>query len=102
MQRLTDQVAVVTGAAQGIGRGIASVLGAEGARVVLCDLDAELAESTATSLREDGIDVAHNHACAFRPEDGGESAPDALRGTGDDRDLIGKTLHDGVQKDARI
>src|SRR5207302_10409204 len=57
MQRLTDQVAVVTGAAQGIGRGIASVLGAEGARVVLCDLDAELAESTATSLREDGIDA---------------------------------------------
>ncbi len=57
MQRLTDQVAVVTGAAQGIGRGIASVLGAEGARVVLCDLDAELAESTATSLREDGLDA---------------------------------------------
>ena len=47
----------MTGAAQGIGRGIASVLGAEGARVVLCDLDAELAESTATSLREDGIDA---------------------------------------------
>ena len=47
----------MTGAAQGIGRGIASVLGAEGARVVLCDLGAELAESTATSLREDGIDA---------------------------------------------
>ena len=47
----------MTGAAQGIGRGIASVLGAEGARVVLCDLDAELAESTATSLREDGLDA---------------------------------------------
>jgi 3-oxoacyl-[acyl-carrier protein] reductase len=57
MQRLTDQVAVVTGAAQGIGRGIASVLGEEGARVVLCDLDAELAESTATTLREQGLDA---------------------------------------------
>jgi 3-oxoacyl-[acyl-carrier protein] reductase len=57
MQRLTDQVAVVTGAARGIGRGIASVLGAEGARVVLCDLDGELAESTATSLREQGLDA---------------------------------------------
>ena len=34
MQPLTDQVAVVTGAARGIGRGIASVLAAEGARVV--------------------------------------------------------------------
>ena len=57
MQRLTDQVAVVTGAAQGIGRGIASVLAQEGARVVLCDLDAELAESTATSLRAEGVDA---------------------------------------------
>ena len=54
MQRLTDQVAVVTGAARGIGRGIASVLGAEGARVVICDLDAELAESTATSSASRG------------------------------------------------
>jgi 3-oxoacyl-[acyl-carrier protein] reductase len=57
MQRLTDQVAVVTGAARGIGRGIASILAEEGARVVLCDLDAELAESTATSLREQGLDA---------------------------------------------
>ena len=39
MQPLTDQVAVVTGAARGIGRGIASVLAAEGARVVIADID---------------------------------------------------------------
>ena len=57
MQRLTDQVAVVTGAASGIGRGIASVLAAEGARVVICDLDAELGESTATSLQAQELDV---------------------------------------------
>ena len=57
MQRLTDQVAIVTGAAQGIGRGIASVLAAEGARVVICDLDADNAESTATDLRAQGLDV---------------------------------------------
>ena len=47
----------MTGAAQGIGRGIASVLAAEGARVVICDLDADLAESTATDLRAQGLDV---------------------------------------------
>jgi 3-oxoacyl-[acyl-carrier protein] reductase len=57
MQRLTDQVAVVTGAARGIGRGIATVLAAEGAHVVICDRDAELAESTATALRRQGLDV---------------------------------------------
>jgi 3-oxoacyl-[acyl-carrier protein] reductase len=50
MQSLTDQVAVVTGAARGIGRGIASVLAAEGARVVVVDVDAELGATTAAEL----------------------------------------------------
>jgi 3-oxoacyl-[acyl-carrier protein] reductase len=50
MQDLTGQVAVVTGAARGIGRGIASVLAAEGARVVIVDVDGELAETTAVGL----------------------------------------------------
>jgi 3-oxoacyl-[acyl-carrier protein] reductase len=56
MQALTDQVAVVTGAARGIGRGIASVLAAEGARVVVVDLDATLAAQTAAQLG--GVAVA--------------------------------------------
>ena len=50
MQALTDQVAVVTGAGRGIGRGIASVLAAEGARVVIVDLDGSRAERTAADL----------------------------------------------------
>jgi 3-oxoacyl-[acyl-carrier protein] reductase len=50
MQDLTGQVAVVTGAARGIGRGIASVLAAEGARVVIVDVDGELAQATAGEL----------------------------------------------------
>jgi 3-oxoacyl-[acyl-carrier protein] reductase len=50
MQALTDRVAVVTGAARGIGRGIASVLAAEGARVVIVDVDGELAQVTAGEL----------------------------------------------------
>jgi 3-oxoacyl-[acyl-carrier protein] reductase len=50
MQALSDQVAVVTGGARGIGRGIASVLAAEGARVVVVDVDAELGEATAAEL----------------------------------------------------
>jgi 3-oxoacyl-[acyl-carrier protein] reductase len=51
MQQLTDQVAVVTGAARGIGRGIATVLAAEGARVVIVDRDGELAEHAAGDLQ---------------------------------------------------
>jgi len=50
MQALTDQVAVVTGGARGIGRGIASVLSAEGAKVVIVDVEAELGETAAAEL----------------------------------------------------
>jgi 3-oxoacyl-[acyl-carrier protein] reductase len=50
MRPLTDQVAVVTGGAQGIGRGIASVLAAEGARVVVVDVERALGEATAAEL----------------------------------------------------
>ena len=54
MQALTDQVAVVTGAAHGIGRAIASVLAAEGAHVVIADVDAAAAEATAAALGCEG------------------------------------------------
>jgi 3-oxoacyl-[acyl-carrier protein] reductase len=54
---LDDQVAVVTGAARGIGRGIASVLAAEGARVVIADVDGRLAEDTAAELRAGSRDA---------------------------------------------
>ena len=54
MQPLTDQVAVVTGSAQGIGRAIASVLAAEGAHVVIADIDAEAANATAAELGREG------------------------------------------------
>ena len=58
MQPLTDQVAVVTGAARGIGRGIATVLAAEGARVVIADIDAAAAERTAAELGRGALAVA--------------------------------------------
>src|SRR5439155_2706402 len=57
VQRLTDQVAIVTGGAQGVGRGIASVLAAEGARVVIADVDEALAESTAAAFRTQGLEA---------------------------------------------
>ena len=57
MRDLGVRVAVVTGAASGVGRGIAEVLAAEGARVVVVDLDADAAERTASALRDAGRDA---------------------------------------------
>jgi NAD(P)-dependent dehydrogenase (short-subunit alcohol dehydrogenase family) len=55
---LTDRVAVVTGGAQGIGLGIASVLAQAGAWVVLADCDRDGAEREATALTESGFNAA--------------------------------------------
>jgi 3-oxoacyl-[acyl-carrier protein] reductase len=50
MITLTDKVAVVTGAAQGIGRAIAETLARCGADVVVADIQAEKAESVAQGI----------------------------------------------------
>src|SRR5215204_4994962 len=52
--RFTGRSALVTGAAQGIGRAIAERLTREGGSVLLFDIDGELAEQTAAELRLEG------------------------------------------------
>jgi NAD(P)-dependent dehydrogenase (short-subunit alcohol dehydrogenase family) len=52
--RFSDKVAVVTGAAQGIGEAYAKALAAEGARVVVADLNAEAGEQVAKQIEADG------------------------------------------------
>ncbi len=55
--RLDDRVALVTGAAQGIGRAYAHALGEAGAAVAIVDLNTEKAETVAHELTEKGIDA---------------------------------------------
>lgn len=52
--RLRERVAIVTGGAKGLGRGIAEALVAEGARVAILDLDEAGARETAEAIRGAG------------------------------------------------
>jgi len=57
MAGVRDRVAVVTGAANGLGREIAQVLAREGARVALGDLDASGLDHTAATIKSAGGSV---------------------------------------------
>jgi len=57
MEELAGRVAVVTGAASGIGLGIATAFAAEGMRVVVADVDAHRLERAAGGLRRDAAEV---------------------------------------------
>jgi 3-oxoacyl-[acyl-carrier protein] reductase len=65
--RLADQVAVVTGAAQGIGRGIALVLAEAGARIVIGDI--QDASGTVEKVRAAGGQATSTFADVSKPRD---------------------------------
>src|SRR6516225_7748845 len=52
--RLKEKVAIVTGAASGIGQATAELFAEEGARVVLADMDTNLGEGVASGIRDKG------------------------------------------------
>jgi NAD(P)-dependent dehydrogenase (short-subunit alcohol dehydrogenase family) len=69
--RVAGKVAVITGAARGIGRGCAEMLTREGASVVLADIDAEAGEIAAEGIRRTSgnaafipTDVVQEEQCA--------------------------------------
>ncbi|HLC05984.1 MAG TPA: SDR family NAD(P)-dependent oxidoreductase [Anaerolineales bacterium] len=55
--KLENRVAIVTGGAMGIGKGIAAVFLDEGAKVVIADVNREAGEKTAAELRRDGREL---------------------------------------------
>ena len=55
--QLEDRVAVITGAGEGIGRGIASAFVKEGAKVVIAEINAELGNAAVSELGDNAIFV---------------------------------------------
>ncbi len=69
--KLTNRVAIVTGAGQGIGVEIAQILAAAGAKVAVNDINPDRAERTAVAIREAGgraiaipADVSNKFQCS--------------------------------------
>jgi 3-hydroxybutyrate dehydrogenase len=71
--RLKDKVAVVTGAASGIGKEIAVIFAREGAKVAIADLDQNAADATAREIDSAGkraVGIAMDVANEQQVEDG--------------------------------
>ncbi|MCZ6558263.1 MAG: 3-oxoacyl-ACP reductase FabG [SAR324 cluster bacterium] len=65
---LTDKIALVAGGASGIGLECAAVLAAEGAAVVIADMDGEAAEKAAEALTGQGHAASHTVVDITDPE----------------------------------
>jgi NAD(P)-dependent dehydrogenase (short-subunit alcohol dehydrogenase family) len=69
LQRLADATALVTGGASGIGAASARRLAAEGARVVVADVEDDGGRALAEALQADGLDATYAHCDVSRAAD---------------------------------
>jgi NAD(P)-dependent dehydrogenase (short-subunit alcohol dehydrogenase family) len=67
--QLDGKVAIVTGAASGIGRRTAELMASEGARVVVADIDGDGAEAVAGAIRREGGEAVASTTDVSREDD---------------------------------
>jgi NAD(P)-dependent dehydrogenase (short-subunit alcohol dehydrogenase family) len=75
--RLKDKVALVTGAASGIGRESALLFAAEGARVVVVDINDDAGNATCEQIEEHGGEAVYVHADVSKAADCANMVRDA-------------------------
>jgi 3-oxoacyl-[acyl-carrier protein] reductase len=74
---LDGKVAIVTGSARGIGRATAELLGEHGASVLINDLDADVAEQTASEIAGETVVYGGDLTAAGAPDELVQTAIDA-------------------------
>ena len=94
---LDGKTAIVTGAARGIGRGHARLLAAEGARVVVNDLDADALAATVAEINAEGGTAVANSANVATWDGGGEVVAQAIDAFGGVDILVNNA---GILRDA--
>ncbi len=80
---LTGQVAVVTGAAMGIGKGIAQRLAEAGAAVLVADINMEAADATVKEFESSGFKASSFKSDTSKVEDAEKTMNDAVARFGD-------------------
>jgi NAD(P)-dependent dehydrogenase (short-subunit alcohol dehydrogenase family) len=99
---LSQRVAVVTGAARGLGRVLAQGLAAQQARVVACDIDTEGAHATVESIRSAGGTAIAAHVDVTDPASCHALAAQAMRTYGAIDILVNDAAIDIVEPFDRI
>src|SRR2546429_10017392 len=74
---LDDKVAIVTGSARGIGRATAELLSEQGAKVLINDLDGDVAEQNASEIEVDTVVYAGDLTKSGAPDELVKTAADA-------------------------
>ena len=82
MKEFHDRVAVVTGAASGIGRGLAERFAAEGMKVVLADVEQSALDQADAEMRERGATVLPVRTDVSKPEQVEQLAQQTLEAFG--------------------